>query len=63
MIEYADHLHSHFVDPVVIKDGCYQVPLVSDYLLCQHCNAARLHASIVNRDSVERAYVIITYAL
>jgi len=27
--EYADHLHEHFVDPVVVKDGCYQVPQVT----------------------------------
>jgi len=52
MIEYADHLHSHFVDPVVIKDGCYQVPLVSECVITNiasinsHCTAA--HASSVN---------------
>jgi L-fuconate dehydratase len=27
MIEYVDHLHGHFVDPVVIRRGRYQVPL------------------------------------
>lgn len=26
VIEYVDHLHEHFVDPVVIRNGCYQVP-------------------------------------
>ena len=26
MIEYVDHLHEHFVDPVVIKDGQYIAP-------------------------------------
>ena len=25
MIEYVDHLHEHFVDPVVIRDGRYRV--------------------------------------
>jgi L-fuconate dehydratase len=29
VIEYVDHLHEHFVDPCVIRDGCYQVPLTS----------------------------------
>jgi len=29
VIEYVDHLHSHFVDPVVVRDGRYQVPQVS----------------------------------
>ncbi|MEV5325566.1 enolase C-terminal domain-like protein [Nonomuraea sp. NPDC052634] len=26
VIEYVDHLHEHFVDPVVIKDGRYMAP-------------------------------------
>ena len=26
VIEYVDHLHEHFVDPVVISRGAYQVP-------------------------------------
>ncbi len=26
IIEYVDHLHEHFVDPVVIEDGCYRAP-------------------------------------
>jgi L-fuconate dehydratase len=26
VIEYVDHLHEHFVDPVVIVDGAYRVP-------------------------------------
>jgi L-fuconate dehydratase len=26
VIEYVDHLHEHFVDPVVIRDGRYQTP-------------------------------------
>ncbi|WP_117214928.1 enolase C-terminal domain-like protein [Allorhizocola rhizosphaerae] len=26
MIEYVDHLHEHFVDPVVIRDGRYTAP-------------------------------------
>ena len=31
MIEYVDHLHEHFVDPVVISDGAYQVPTKPGY--------------------------------
>jgi L-fuconate dehydratase len=27
MVEYVDHLHEHFVDPVVIRDGHYVAPL------------------------------------
>jgi L-fuconate dehydratase len=26
LIEYVDHLHEHFVDPVVMEDGCYVAP-------------------------------------
>ncbi|MEH1129038.1 enolase C-terminal domain-like protein [Micromonospora sp. CPCC 206061] len=26
VIEYVDHLHQHFVDPVAIRDGCYVAP-------------------------------------
>ena len=26
VIEYVDHLHEHFVDPVVIRDGRYRTP-------------------------------------
>jgi L-fuconate dehydratase len=26
VIEYVDHLHEHFIDPVVIKDGAYVAP-------------------------------------
>jgi L-fuconate dehydratase len=31
MIEYVDHLHEHFLDPVVIRDGRYQVPMRPGY--------------------------------
>jgi L-fuconate dehydratase len=26
VIEYVDHLHEHFVDPVTVDNGCYAVP-------------------------------------
>jgi L-fuconate dehydratase len=31
MIEYVDHLHEHFLDPVVIRDGAYTVPTRPGY--------------------------------
>jgi L-fuconate dehydratase len=31
MIEYVDHLHEHFVDPVVIRDGRYLAPTRPGY--------------------------------
>jgi len=30
-IEFVDHLHEHFVDPVVIQNGRYQMPLAPGY--------------------------------
>jgi L-fuconate dehydratase len=27
MIEYVDHLHEHFTNPVVVQNGHYRVPL------------------------------------
>jgi L-fuconate dehydratase len=31
MIEYVDHLHEHFLDPVVIRDGSYVLPSAPGY--------------------------------
>jgi L-fuconate dehydratase len=31
MIEYVDHLHEHFIDPVVIRDGHYLLPQAAGY--------------------------------
>ncbi|MCF6223315.1 MAG: L-fuconate dehydratase [Flavobacteriaceae bacterium] len=31
IIEYVDHLHDHFLDPVVIKNGCYMPPKSPGY--------------------------------
>jgi L-fuconate dehydratase len=31
MIEYVDHLHEHFVDPVLIRDGRYVLPAAPGY--------------------------------
>lgn len=31
MIEYVDHLHEHFLDPVSIRQGCYMPPLRPGY--------------------------------
>ena len=31
MIEYVDHLHEHFLDPVIIRDGSYLVPTRPGY--------------------------------
>ncbi|WP_458249357.1 L-fuconate dehydratase [Streptomyces sp. MAI_2237] len=31
VIEYVDHLHDHFLDPVVIRDGHYRAPTASGF--------------------------------
>jgi L-fuconate dehydratase len=31
IIEYVDHLHQHFVDPVVVRDGRYMPPAAPGY--------------------------------
>ncbi|CAO3587162.1 unnamed protein product [Absidia cylindrospora] len=31
VLEYVDHLHEHFLEPVVIKNGCYVAPLAPGY--------------------------------
>ena len=31
VLEYVDHLHEHFIDPVVIRNGHYQAPLSPGY--------------------------------
>ena len=31
VIEYVDHLHEHFLDPVVIRRGRYMVPKMPGY--------------------------------
>jgi len=30
-LEYVDHLHEHFIDPVIIRDGCYMPPKAAGY--------------------------------
>ncbi len=31
VVEYVDHLHEHFVDPVIVRDGRYLVPTAPGY--------------------------------
>ena len=31
LVEYVDHLHEHFVDPVRMKDGHYMAPELPGY--------------------------------
>ncbi|WP_052850015.1 L-fuconate dehydratase [Streptomyces avicenniae] len=36
VIEYVDHLHEHFVDPVVIRDGHYAAPTAPGFSATMH---------------------------
>jgi L-fuconate dehydratase len=36
IIEYADHLHEHFIDPCDIQDGAYQVPRQPGFSVKMH---------------------------
>ena len=29
--EYVDHLHEHFVDPCIVEDGAYRLPMAPGY--------------------------------
>ena len=41
MIEYVDHLHEHFVHPVVVRDGAYQVPTRPGYSIEMFAQSVR----------------------
>ncbi|MCP5095207.1 MAG: L-fuconate dehydratase [Chloroflexi bacterium] len=36
IVEYVDHLHEHFVDPVVIRNGRYMPPTAPGYSITMH---------------------------
>lgn len=44
VIEYVDHLHEHFVDPVVIRQGMYMVPLKPGYSIEMNRNSMEEYA-------------------
>ncbi|MCO7244725.1 L-fuconate dehydratase [Halomonas sp. Mc5H-6] len=43
VLEYVDHLHEHFVDPVVIRQGRYQVPTAAGYSITMHADSLARH--------------------
>ncbi|MER6946951.1 L-fuconate dehydratase [Nonomuraea sp. NPDC000554] len=44
VIEYVDHLHEHFVDPVVIDNGRYVAPSVPGYSAEMHAESIAAHS-------------------
>ena len=43
VLEYVDHLHEHFIDPVVINHGRYQVPDAPGYSIAMHAESQAQH--------------------
>ncbi|MEV4288866.1 L-fuconate dehydratase [Nonomuraea bangladeshensis] len=43
VIEYVDHLHEHFVDPVVIRDGRYLAPSRPGFSAQMHAESIAAH--------------------
>jgi len=39
LVEYVDHLHEHFVDPVVIRAGHYMPPTAPGYSITMHAES------------------------
>jgi len=44
IIEYVDHLHEHFVDPVVIRSGRYMPPTAPGYSITMHAESLAEYA-------------------
>lgn len=44
IIEYVDHLHEHFMDPVVIKNACYMPPAAPGYSIRMKPDSMLAHA-------------------
>jgi L-fuconate dehydratase len=43
-VEFADHLHEHFVHPVAIERGAYRLPAAAGYGVEMHASSRREHA-------------------
>jgi L-fuconate dehydratase len=44
IVEYVDHLHEHFVHPVVVRDGRYQAPTAPGYSITMNPESLRRYA-------------------
>ncbi|MCE8051867.1 L-fuconate dehydratase [Halomonas desiderata] len=44
ILEYVDHLHEHFLHPVTIRNGRYQVPTAPGYSISLHPESLSRHA-------------------
>ena len=44
VLEYVDHLHEHFLDPVTIRSGRYQAPTAPGYSVQMHAESLERYA-------------------
>jgi L-fuconate dehydratase len=44
IVEYVDHLHEHFLDPVVVRDGRYRLPVKPGYSVEMKAASLEAHA-------------------
>ncbi len=44
IVEYVDHLHEHFVDPVVVRNGRYRAPSAPGYSITMKPESLRAYA-------------------
>jgi L-fuconate dehydratase len=44
VVEYVDHLHEHFLDPVVIRDGHYLPPTLPGYSIQMHPESLKAYS-------------------
>jgi L-fuconate dehydratase len=44
VVEYVDHLHEHFVDPVVVRDGRYRLPESPGYSIAMKPESLRAYS-------------------
>jgi L-fuconate dehydratase len=43
IVEYVDHLHEHFVHPVIVRNGRYMPPTAPGYSITMHPESLRAH--------------------
>lgn len=43
VLEYVDHLHEHFLDPVVMRNGRYMPPKAAGYSITMHADSLARH--------------------
>lgn len=60
MTEYVDHLHEHFIDPAIIRNGNYMVPLVQGYSIAMKKSSIKSFSYPTGKiwqDEIKEAYV------